>query len=372
MNRLALIVLVALLARPPLRGEDKPSSLRQQFDALAKESQQVRENFYKASREAKTKEEGQKAREEYKAKTSRIAAGLFTIAEKTPKEPVAIDALCKLLTLHISADEKKKAANSLSRDHLQSDKIAPLCQYLSTKYDDASETLLRTILANNPHRGVQAEAFFALAHTLEQRYTLAIDIKTSPETTELRERVVGKAVIEELRKIDANALENAVAKTWSEFAEKYSADIPEQRLGIACAWLVNSATNEIETALRFLVKDKRRPIQGIASLTLGQILRRRGDILAEKGDTSAAKVRDESAETLRLAADKYGDVRIMWSEENFGGLVGDKAKKELYELRHLSIGMKAPEIEIEDQDGKRFKLSDYQGKVVLLDFWSRH
>jgi peroxiredoxin len=34
--------------------------------------------------------------------------------------------------------------------------------------------------------------------------------------------------------------------------------------------------------------------------------------------------------------------------------------------------MKTPEIDGEDQDGKQFKLSDYKGKVVLLDFWSQH
>jgi hypothetical protein len=34
-----------------------------------------------------------------------------------------------------------------------------------------------------------------------------------------------------------------------------------------------------------------------------------------------------------------------------------------------AVGMKAPEIEGEDIDGKKFKLSDYRGKVVLLDFW---
>jgi hypothetical protein len=32
-------------------------------------------------------------------------------------------------------------------------------------------------------------------------------------------------------------------------------------------------------------------------------------------------------------------------------------------------GMTAKEIEGEDIDGQRFKLSDYRGKVVLLDFW---
>ncbi len=41
----------------------------------------------------------------------------------------------------------------------------------------------------------------------------------------------------------------------------------------------------------------------------------------------------------------------------------------LYELDHLQIGMVAPDIEGEDLDGKNFKLSEYRGKVVLLDFW---
>ena len=29
----------------------------------------------------------------------------------------------------------------------------------------------------------------------------------------------------------------------------------------------------------------------------------------------------------------------------------------------------APDIEGEDMEGKKFKLSDYRGKVVMLDFW---
>jgi hypothetical protein len=35
----------------------------------------------------------------------------------------------------------------------------------------------------------------------------------------------------------------------------------------------------------------------------------------------------------------------------------------------LAIGKVAPEIEGEDVNGKSFKLSDYRGKVVVLDFW---
>jgi hypothetical protein len=47
-----------------------------------------------------------------------------------------------------------------------------------------------------------------------------------------------------------------------------------------------------------------------------------------------------------------------------GNKLGPIAKGQL-----LGPGREAPEIDGEDTDGKKFKLSDYRGKVVLLDFW---
>ena len=38
-------------------------------------------------------------------------------------------------------------------------------------------------------------------------------------------------------------------------------------------------------------------------------------------------------------------------------------------MKNLSVGMPVPDIEGEDTDGVAFKLSDYRGKVVLIDFW---
>ena len=35
----------------------------------------------------------------------------------------------------------------------------------------------------------------------------------------------------------------------------------------------------------------------------------------------------------------------------------------------LEAGATAPAFTLPDQDGKPVKLSDYKGKVVLLDFW---
>jgi hypothetical protein len=53
--------------------------------------------------------------------------------------------------------------------------------------------------------------------------------------------------------------------------------------------------------------------------------------------------------------------------------LGDKAASELIRIKNLpnlKVGKPAPDIVGEDIDGKKFKLSDYRGKVVLLDFWS--
>lgn len=41
----------------------------------------------------------------------------------------------------------------------------------------------------------------------------------------------------------------------------------------------------------------------------------------------------------------------------------------IFEMTRLQIGMVAPEIEGEDLDGNPMKLSDYRGKVLVLDFW---
>ena len=35
----------------------------------------------------------------------------------------------------------------------------------------------------------------------------------------------------------------------------------------------------------------------------------------------------------------------------------------------MTVGKTAPEITGADVDGKQFKLSEYRGKVVMLDFW---
>ena len=52
-----------------------------------------------------------------------------------------------------------------------------------------------------------------------------------------------------------------------------------------------------------------------------------------------------------------------------GGEWAESAEGLLFERENLQIGMVAPDIVGDDLDGVEFKLSDYRGKVVVLDFW---
>jgi hypothetical protein len=81
----------------------------------------------------------------------------------------------------------------------------------------------------------------------------------------------------------------------------------------------------------------------------------------------AVKANKQAEELFDRAESKYGTVKLPG-----GRTVAETVKPELARLKNvgkLEIGKPAPEIQGEDLDGKQFKLSDYRGKVVLLDFW---
>ena len=52
-----------------------------------------------------------------------------------------------------------------------------------------------------------------------------------------------------------------------------------------------------------------------------------------------------------------------------GTALADMLVAPRFKDEHLQIGMVAPDIVGEDIDGVKFKLSDYRGKVVVIDFW---
>ena len=79
---------------------------------------------------------------------------------------------------------------------------------------------------------------------------------------------------------------------------------------------------------------------------------------------------EREAESLfERVAKYYADVPHNDKRRDPGPL-GEAARAYLREHRELAVGKLAPEIEGVDLDGRKFRLSDYRGNVVVLDFGS--
>jgi hypothetical protein len=140
--------------------------------------------------------------------------------------------------------------------------------------------------------------------------------------------------------------------------------VKSDKLGPACQALgSHGEEKEAETLLRkILEKNPHKEVQGMAWLGLAQILKKRAERMPDA--KAREKVDREIEQLLDRIVKKYADIK-----SSSGGTIGEQAMKELFEFEFPSIGKAAPDIKGEDLDGKRFKLSDYKGKVVLLDFW---
>lgn len=273
------LALLALL--PALRAGDKPEKQTpaQQYQTLVKEFETAQKDFQIALKEAKTPQQQQKLFQEKYPRPDKFAPRFMELAEKNPKDPVAVDALAWVVS-H-GGGQRAKAVQILLRDHVQSEKMASVCPALAFALDTESSQFLHAVLEKNKHRPAQAQACLALAKQAENRMRLAQRFKDQPDRLKPYERLMGKETVEKLIK----------AK-------------PEE-----------------------LSKD--------------------AEVLYERVAKDFANVADEK-----------------------GNKLGALAKDKLEALRNpIVVGKPAPEIAAEDTDGKKFKLSDYRGKVVLLDFW---
>ena len=86
--------------------------------------------------------------------------------------------------------------------------------------------------------------------------------------------------------------------------------------------------------------------------------------LKERGLDNVAA---ESEALFERTIKDYSDVRL---QHNVPSEAGEYARQQLFELRNLSIGKPALALEGTDITGAPLKLSDYRGKVVVLDFGS--
>jgi hypothetical protein len=292
-----LLGLPAAIARPP--GPDQAATPAEQYKAIVKESQDrydaAQKEFVASAPKGSTPSDEQRMKlvgRAYRIKYEQ-APKLVALAEKFPKDPIALDALIEAVwqvntvpwPVEIVGrdDARPRAFALLQRDHLLSDRLGPLCERISYGFCSQYEPFLRAVLEKNPRKEIRAQAGLGLAHFLHNR-SLRLDL--------VRDKT-------------------ALAR---EFADLYGKEY-------------------LEGLMR---QDRARDVA--------------------------------EAEALLVRATRdHGDVKLPDGET-----VAEKAEPELFGIRHLAVGKVAPDIEGEDQDGVKFKLSDYRGKVVLLDFWSEY
>jgi hypothetical protein len=137
------------------------------------------------------------------------------------------------------------------------------------------------------------------------------------------------------------------------------ADNPQ--LGQICYSMMYAINDSGERFLEGAMESPHREVQGIATYCLAMLKKNRSEYGASPDD--APKLAEESEKLLEKVVAEFGDV------QGYQGSLADMAERDLFEVRHLAIGKTAPEIVGQDIDGVEFKLSDYRGRVVVLDFW---
>jgi hypothetical protein len=282
-----LLVLLALT--PALAARDKavnPATPAEQYKAILAEYAKAMSDYRKAMSEAKPQDR-QKVMREKQPKMEVYAARLLELAEKNPKDSVALDALLWVAGNSSSRDKNPESPHTktmtiLTRDHVRNDKIdTMITDRLRYDWDDATVKFLREVLAKNPKRETQGKACLQLAQQADARLEMAQDFKDNPDQAKSYESFLGKKTVEELVKADLDKLSKEAQALYERVAKDF-------------------------------------------------------------GDLSAGP----------------------------SGTMKNLAEIKLEALRHpIVVGKLVPEIEGEDIDGKKFKLSDYRGKAVLLDFW---
>lgn len=136
---------------------------------------------------------------------------------------------------------------------------------------------------------------------------------------------------------------------------------------------------QVEKQLRGLASDATNErVKGTATLTLANYLKRVPEMKETvAGNPQMAEYFSDHLTYIEGFEPKEGEVVQLYSTvidkysqvSSRGGTLGESASAALFEMQRLQVGMEAPDIEGADLDGVDFKLTDYRGKVVLLDFW---
>ena len=340
-----------------------------------------------------------------------------------PQEETALDALAWTAS-HVRIDKTLDAAvQLLLQEYIQDRRIVQaLGSGPGVSPSAARQRLLRGMLTKSPHPEVRSAACVRLARTQVYTARISPQVQADPERYI---KIYGQDTVEMIQQLGSASELKQKAEALFSRAITESNDLQtllsvvEQSTGasrtVALTQLIENHAEEpsfVETVrslagrvthsnsheqlLQTLLQADLSPhVQGPALLGLAKLLhaqstlsrRLRGASQAQLdryrrsyGAAYVARVAKLNSDNLIAAAtvslkrvignyaDINGEIKLNGRILTRGTL-GEQAKPILNELTQLSVGNLAPEIASEDLEGVPFKLSDYRGKVVMLDFW---
>jgi hypothetical protein len=114
--------------------------------------------------------------------------------------------------------------------------------------------------------------------------------------------------------------------------------------------------------LAVLAKNPDKDAKGLACYYIGSAGLSAAE--QEKDKVKQAAAEKDGLEYLERVVKDFPDT-ILYGKTK----AGTSAAGALFAYKNLRVGLTVPEVEGEDVDGAKFKLSDYRGKVVMIDFW---
>jgi thiol-disulfide isomerase/thioredoxin len=131
---------------------------------------------------------------------------------------------------------------------------------------------------------------------------------------------------------------------------------------ISVLGFISSTPDGASVLEKIATKTDDRNLAGLAWYAITENLQKEaGDV----GPKQAEELNKRTEMIYEKLAKDYADVSMG------RGTIGDTIKAALFELQNLSVGKVAPEVLCLNIDGdKEDKLSNYKGKVVVLDIWA--
>ncbi|MDB5330733.1 MAG: resA 14 [Phycisphaerales bacterium] len=203
-----------------------------------------------------------------------------------------------------------------------------------------------------------------------------------------REHAGSSIAIEALGWVVAhNLFNNEAAEAMGEITQRYAADPRIAAVLRDLNGLYGERFEPLELMFRAVLKESPdRQTRGLACFGLARQLKfrrqmaedklRRYEMYLKSPDTGGyavkpdvseeplAKADAEAAELFKRVVDEYSDI----IRQPAGGTLGSAARSELAAMAYLAVGKPAPDIKGEDLLGRAMNLSDFRGKVVVLNF----